>query len=126
MLCVVVLWGFFFGANITLVFGLHDLVVRTLKEEMFSFGCFNVLCAIKNRLIKLFLQDHGIDIGDVTERRNLRERLKCKPFSWYLKNVYPELDTWDDLLGYGAVNTIYFPFHSLSDTQEKVSELIIK
>lgn len=29
-------------------------------------------------------------MGDITHRRILRDKLKCKDFEWYLKNVYPE------------------------------------
>ena len=29
--------------------------------------------------------------GDLTERRRLRESMKCHSFDWFLTNVYPEL-----------------------------------
>lgn len=32
----------------------------------------------------------SVDLGNVTDRRAIRERMKCKSFKWYLQNIYPE------------------------------------
>jgi hypothetical protein len=33
----------------------------------------------------------NLTIGDVSARRAIRERLQCRPFSWFIESVYPEM-----------------------------------
>ncbi|XP_018425779.1 PREDICTED: polypeptide N-acetylgalactosaminyltransferase 4-like [Nanorana parkeri] len=45
--------------------------------------------------------------GDISERKLLRERLQCKSFDWYLRNVFPELHVPEDRPGWhGAVRSM--------------------
>lgn len=61
-------------------------------------------------------------IGDLTHRKQLRNKLRCKTFSWYLKNVYPEKFVPDEnVMAYGQVrNKFDMCFDDLQLPEEKV------
>ena len=48
-----------------------------------------------------------VNPGSLENMRALRERLKCKSFDWFLKNVYPEalFTDLDDILGMGLIES---------------------
>ncbi|XP_076424127.1 putative polypeptide N-acetylgalactosaminyltransferase 8 isoform X2 [Peromyscus maniculatus bairdii] len=53
--------------------------------------------------VELSLRNSGIDYGDISSRKALREKLKCKSFDWYLKNIYPLLKPIPNIICYGRM-----------------------
>lgn len=51
-----------------------------------------------------FNNDLG-DYGDVSERKQLREKLKCKDFSWFIKNIYPDLFIPGEAIASGEIRS---------------------
>jgi polypeptide N-acetylgalactosaminyltransferase len=45
----------------------------------------------KEHYYKAYPAAKFVPFGDISGRTALREKLKCKPFRWYLQHVYPEL-----------------------------------
>ncbi|XP_067124944.1 putative polypeptide N-acetylgalactosaminyltransferase 9 [Centruroides vittatus] len=77
----------------------------------------NVLKRNSVRLAAVWLDDYskyyyqriGYDLGDygdISKRSELRKKLKCKTFDWYLKNVYPELFIPGEAVASGEVRNL--------------------
>lgn len=47
------------------------------------------------------------DYGDVSERKDLRNRLGCKSFEWYLKTMLPDMKLPETALYSGEVGVLH-------------------
>jgi len=61
----------------------------------------------------------NVDIGDLTSRKDLRDRLQCKSFRWYLETVYPESQMPLDYYYLGEIKNV--GTHNCMDTMGRKS-----
>lgn len=68
------------------------------------------------------LRNHP-DVGDVTHRVVLRNKLKCKSFDWYMKNIYPEkFIPTRNVQMYGRVAALGNERFCFDDLQQNIDE----
>lgn len=78
-------------------------VFRNRHPYDFPGGSMNVFQKNSRRAAEVWLDNYkryyyaavpyakNVPFGDIKERLDLKMKLQCKPFSWYVKNIYPEL-----------------------------------
>jgi len=91
-------------------------VFRKQHPYTFPGGSGNVFAKNTRRAAEVWMDDYkkyyyaavplakNVPFGDLQDRNSLRDRLQCKPFSWYLNNVYPDLRVPDaEDISFGSI-----------------------
>lgn len=68
------------------------MLVRLLSQYLTDLTLFR----FQNHYFAAVPEAKYVDYGDISDRIELKNRLNCKPFDWYLQNIYPELILPDD------------------------------
>nr|XP_042913210.1 polypeptide N-acetylgalactosaminyltransferase 5-like [Parasteatoda tepidariorum] len=99
-------------------------------ENVFRTNCIRLAEVWLDDYKQLFYKRIGLDAyrvvqqknyGDVSSRIELRKKLNCKSFDWYLKNIYPELYIPADLVAEGEVRLRIFFYHLCRLTFSSIS-----
>ncbi|XP_017014118.2 polypeptide N-acetylgalactosaminyltransferase 2 [Drosophila takahashii] len=121
-------------------------VFRKRHPYTFPGGSGNVFARNTRRAAEVWMDDYkqhyynavplakNIPFGNIDDRLALKEKLHCKPFKWYLENVYPDLQAPDpqevgqfrqdgteclDTMGHLIDGTVgIFPCHNTGGNQE--------
>ena len=83
---------------------LFTLQLAPLTQNTIIHHFIGALRNLKFKKYYHFLGARNVDIGDLTSRRDLRQKLGCKSFRWYLENIYPESQMPLDYYYLGEVN----------------------
>lgn len=86
----------------------HIFIFLLAKYGSFYF----IYYSFKDYFMKQQSTAKFVDYGDISDRLQLKRKLHCKPFSWYLKNIYPELDMPGSSKVLNSSKPIFQPWHS--------------
>ncbi|XP_059159340.1 polypeptide N-acetylgalactosaminyltransferase 5-like [Physella acuta] len=68
-----------------------------------------------------------LDIGDISERKALRERLQCRSFDWYVKEIYPELYIPLETAATGRISNVADPVLCITrDIRQSVTDASVR